>query len=67
MQSLKEVMWLIDQEADYTTDNGLIVRVKIVDLKSSYGKVRYLISPVTGSGTTWVEVLTNLPVREITA
>lgn len=35
--------------------NGLNVEVKILDVKQSYGKVRYLVTPVAGSGQVWVE------------
>lgn len=34
---------------------GLIVGVVILDVKQSYGKTRYLVSPVTGKGEVWVE------------
>lgn len=34
---------------------GLIVEVKVLDYKVSWGKERWLVSPVSGSGETWVE------------
>ena len=34
---------------------GLIVAVVIVDIKKSYGKVRFQVSPVAGKGDIWVE------------
>ena len=34
---------------------GLEVAVVIVDIKNSYGKNRFKISPVTGKGEVWVE------------
>lgn len=34
---------------------GLSVQVTIKDVKTSYGRDRFLITPVTGSGEVWVE------------
>ena len=34
---------------------GLTVKVKVLDYKQSYGKDRWLITPVEGSGEVWVE------------
>lgn len=34
----------------------VMVSVKVQDIKISYGKTRYLISPVDGSGEVWVEI-----------
>lgn len=34
---------------------GLQIEVKVTDVKNSYGKDRFLITPVTGSGAVWVE------------
>jgi hypothetical protein len=33
----------------------LAIEVEILNTKSSYGKVRYLVRPVAGSGETWTE------------
>jgi hypothetical protein len=44
----------IGQEAMLRAD-GLWVSVLITDAKLSYGNVRYLVSPVRGSGTVWVD------------
>jgi hypothetical protein len=44
----------IGQEASLRSD-GLWVSVLISDAKLSYGNVRYLVSPVRGSGTVWVD------------
>ena len=35
--------------------DGLMVKVMIKDVKNSYGKDRYLITPVEGSGEKWTE------------
>ena len=34
---------------------GLIVDCTILDVKQSYGSTRYLVAPVSGSGSVWVE------------
>ena len=36
--------------------NGLMVEVRVIDAKNSYGVPRLLIEPVSGSGQTWVNV-----------
>lgn len=33
----------------------LQVQVRIVDCKRSYGRVRYLITPVAGTGQQWIQ------------
>lgn len=37
---------------------GLRVEVEIKDVKNSYGRDRYLVTPVAGSGEVWVESVT---------
>ena len=37
---------------------GMIVEVEIKDYKNSYGRDRFLVSPVTGKGEVWVEQVT---------
>lgn len=34
---------------------GLSFKVKILDVKHVYGKIRYLLEPVAGCGSAWVE------------
>jgi len=34
---------------------GFWVAMMIHDVKSAYGRYRFLVSPVSGSGTSWVE------------
>lgn len=36
---------------------GLSVIVTITDIKNSYGKLRFNITPVSGSGSVWVETV----------
>ena len=41
---------------------GLQVAIVVVDIKMSYGKVRFLVSPVTGKGEIWVESIIGVTV-----
>ena len=34
---------------------GLNVHIRITDVKKSYGNVRYLVTPVSGTGSVWVD------------
>ena len=34
-------------------DGGLVYQVTIVDVKESYGRTRYLVTPVAGQGEDW--------------
>ena len=36
-------------------DGALVYQVTIVDVKESYGRTRYLVTPVAGSGEDWRE------------
>ena len=38
--------------------HGMNVQVTIVDVKQSYGRIRYLVTPVAGSGQVWTETVT---------
>ena len=37
---------------------GMLVKVKVLDYKKSYGKDRWLVEPVAGQGKVWVQELT---------
>ena len=52
--STKETMNLIDKQAVISL-NGLSLMVKIMDVKTTYGKTRYLVTPLSGAGAVWVE------------
>ncbi len=41
----------------YVYAGGMQVEVIVLDLKQSWGKLRYQISPISGSGDIWVENL----------
>lgn len=49
-----EILKLIGQPADAAI-NGLTVRVRISDVKTAYGNVRYQVTPLSGSGSVWVD------------
>jgi len=34
---------------------GLTVRIEIIDYKYTYGRDRWLVSPIAGDGSVWVE------------
>lgn len=53
---MKEKYELIGEERNITL-GGLTVTVKILDYKTSYGRDRYLVTPVAGEGKVWVEKL----------
>lgn len=37
------------------TVGELHIDVRVLDVKQSYGKVRYLVQPIAGSGQQWME------------
>lgn len=45
---------LVGKEA-YIWTSGLVIYVTIEEIKVTYGKIRYLVSPVQGEGKSWVE------------
>ena len=50
-----EYLELMGKHATYWI-NDLEVNVKIIDIKSSYGNIRVLITPIAGNGFTWVNL-----------
>lgn len=44
----------VGQECRYYV-NGLMITVKILAAKRSYGRTRYLITPLAGSKSMWVQ------------
>ena len=55
--TIKQLAAIIDREATYTTDNGLRIRVKVIDAKQAYGTMQYLITPLAGEREVWVRNL----------
>ena len=54
---------LIGIDCLYTV-NGLEIAVRIIDAKRSYGRTRYLVTPIQGSKSVWVETGLDLPELE---
>lgn len=49
-----DILKLIGQPA--TLQQGkLAVQVRISDVKTAYGNIRYLVTPLSGSGSVWVD------------
>lgn len=59
---------LLGARAHLPIGEGVMVEVYIADVKERWGRLRYLIRPVAGYGTKWVENLevpgANAPVEE---
>ena len=45
----------VNHEFQVKTDIGL-VDCTILDAKQSYGNIRFLVSPIMGSGSAWVDI-----------
>lgn len=52
--STKELAEMIGKPAEWDDNHGLKYEVTIVDSRMRWGKVDYLISPVSGYGERWV-------------
>lgn len=52
--SAAELSKYIGREGDLST-NEILVRVRVEDAKSAYGRTRFLVKPCAGSGTVWVD------------
>ena len=52
--SVKEMALAIGATGELSQGDGLGVSVKVLDAKSAYGTIRYLVTPLAGSGSTWV-------------
>jgi hypothetical protein len=44
----------IGKEATVTTREGFTIRVRIEDVRSSYGRVEVRVVPIAGRGAAWV-------------
>ena len=54
----KEVDKYVGKKATIFSHLSLKIEVKILDYKKAYGKERFLVTPVAGSGEKWVEEVT---------
>jgi len=60
--NIQELTEFVGKKA-YVQENGLVFTVTITDVKQSYGNVRYLVTPLSGYGQTWMNA-TRLRVLE---
>lgn len=52
-----EVEQFVGQKGTVTLQ-GLIINIRILDVKRSYGRTRYLVTPLSGIGEIWTERVT---------
>lgn len=50
---MKELLANIGKEG-HIYAGGLTINVKVLDVKTSYGNLRYLVTPLSGSNEVWV-------------
>lgn len=55
---MKDKLASIGKTATIQTEWGFRILVKILDYKNSYGRDRWLVTPVAGNGEAWVEKIT---------
>ena len=53
---LGEIAAMIGKKATLTTPEGLKIPVRVLDVRSTYGRQEVLVEPVTGTGKAWVGV-----------
>jgi hypothetical protein len=56
---------LIGREGALRVSAALAVAVRIVDVKQSYGNLRYLVAPLAGLGQEWVDAGRVVVVGEV--
>ena len=66
MTTIKELAQYIDKQGTIRL-GGLTVAVVVMDVKLSYGKPRFLVTPTLGEGTVWVEAVKLFPTDTETA
>lgn len=54
MMTVKEMAALIGTEGMYNVSRDMYVRVRVEDVRVSYGDVQLLITPIAGTGEAWV-------------
>lgn len=59
MKTFNELQQYINRKMDINL-GGLQVSIVILDIKTSYGRTRFLVSPVAGKGEVWVESIIGL-------
>lgn len=53
----KEVNDFVGKKVLVNLGLSVKVEVKILDVKNTYGRTRYLITPISGTGEMWVETV----------
>lgn len=53
--TIAQLATIIGKEADFAVTPNLTVRVVVQDVRQRFGRTDYLVSPVNGSGTQWVD------------
>jgi hypothetical protein len=51
---LGKVAAMVGKEATLKTNEGLSIRVRVLDARQSYGRTEVLVEPVSGKGQAWV-------------
>lgn len=54
--SVTQMAKMIGQKGHIFGTGDMRISVRIIDVKVSYGQVRYQITPLAGEGTTWINV-----------
>lgn len=54
--TIKEMAALIDTRGTYGIGRDVWMDVTITDLRTSYGQVQALVTPVAGKGSMWVNL-----------
>ena len=54
--SVSQMAKMIGQNGHIFGAGDMRISVRIVDVKVSYGQVRYQITPLAGDGTAWINV-----------
>jgi hypothetical protein len=51
--TMKQHMHMIGQKIKHNLNN-LVINIKVLDVRKSYNRIEYQITPVAGSGTVWI-------------
>ena len=55
MTTTQNTAHYIDKKGTIRIQGGVQVTVKILDVKNSYGRERFLVTPMDGQGEAWTE------------
>ena len=50
----KELQKVLNAHATLKSSDGMTFEVRVLDARQVFGRIDYLVSPVTGYGTQWV-------------